>query len=910
MLSDLRCRLRSLFKRTAIDGELDVELRFHVEQQIESYKKAGLDEVEAARRARLEFGGLDQTKEAYRDASGIRLLDEIWRDVRLAIRSLLKAPLVSAAAVLSLTLAIGANSALFTALRAASIRSLPLPDPERLVTITTYPPGQPQQRDPARLVEYFAWRDQAKTFTAIGTMLGWSSTLGATHDGEPAERINGWRFSASTFRALGVQPQLGRLVTPDEDIVGAPEDIVVISDSLWRTHFGADRDVIGRSILLDDQKTTIVGVMPPGFGVFDTRSDFWIPSPFSRFQVQSRSATRVLSVIGRLKPDSTLARSQADIAAISARLAEEDPGPQKGRAVTLEPLDQTLFGGLRRTLGLLQAAVASVLLIACANVAGLLLTRSLARQRDVAIRTALGASRGRIIQMFLAESLLLSLCGGVLGLALAWAGVRALTLAPPTWLGSMPGSISALRIDAGVLGFTLLVSVVTGLGFGLAPALGAWSRDLITPVKYVMGSAGPGRRGALQSALVITQIALTLVLLVGAGLLIKSFWRLERVNLGMDPRQVLSFQTRLPAGRGFRMVGIKNGFTMLEVSPVPADEFERVRGRLLQVAGVESVAGTNVGLVGGGTMPASIEFVGSNPRGDAAAQPVVNYALVTPAYFSTLRIPVRKGREFTDRDTRNAPLVAIINETMARRFWPGQDPIGQQIVVSIVPDQAPRQIVGVVADTPTSRWDRSPSPAVYVPHQQESLQSRTPYGQSRINIMYVLRLNQPVASVLPAVRRAVADVDSSLPVSQIEMVNEYLARQVEAPRDSMLVVALFGGVALLLAVLGIYALIAYGVVQRTREIAIRMALGARRSLVLGLMMRRSVTLMAAGLMLGLAGAAAVTRYLSALLFDVTPLDATTFVAASILFIVIAAAASYVPARRATKIDPLAVLRYD
>src|SRR6185369_11184686 len=540
-----------------------------------------------------------------------RVLDEIWRDVRLAVRSLLKAPMVSAAAVLSLTLAIGANTVLFTALRAASIRSLPLPEPGRLVTITTYPQGQPEQRDPARLLEYFAWRDQAKTFTAIGTMLGWSSTLGATHDGEPAERINGWRFSASTFRALGVQPQLGRFFTPDEDIVGAPEGIVVISDSLWRTRFGGDRDVLGRSLLLDGQKTTIVGVMPPGFGVFDTRSDFWIPSPFSQFQVQSRSATRVLSVIGRMRKDSTLAQSQADIGSIAARLAEEDPGPQKGRGVTLEPLDQALFGGLRRTLGLLQAAVAFVLLIACANVAGLLLTRSLARGRDVAIRTALGASRGRIIQMFLAESMLLSLCGGALGLALAWAGVRALTLAPPAWMGSMPGSMSALRVDASVLGFTLLVSVVTGLGFGLAPALGAWSRDLITPVKLVMGSAAPGRRGALQSALVITQITLTVVLLVGAGLLMNSFWRLQRVNLGMDPREVSSFQTRLPAGRGFKMVGIKNGFTMLDVSPVPADEFERVRERLLQVTGVQSVGGTNIGPVGGGSMPASIEIVGS-----------------------------------------------------------------------------------------------------------------------------------------------------------------------------------------------------------------------------------------------------------------------------------------------------------
>ena len=906
MLSDLRCRVRALFKRRAVDGEIDAELRFHIERQVESYKKAGLTEAEAARRARMEFGGLDQIKEDYRDASGMRVFDESWRDLRLAIRSLLKVPVVSAAAVLSLTLAIGANTALFTALRAASIRSLPLPDAGRLVTISTSPPDHPEQRDPARLVEYLAWRDQAKTFSAVGTMLGWSSTLGAMHDGEPAERINGWRFSASTFRALGVQPQLGRLFTADEDIVGAPEDVVIISDSLWRTHFGADRDVIGRTILLDGQKTAIVGVMPPGFGVFDTRSDFWIPSPFSQFQVQSRGATRVLSVIGRMKAESTLARSQADIAAISARLAQEDPGPQKGRGVRLEPIDQTLFGGLRQTLGLLQGAVMFVLLIACANVAGLLLTRSLARQRDVAIRTALGASRGRIIRMFLAESLLLSMCGGALGLELAWVGVRALTVAPPTWIASMP----APRIDAGVLGFTLLVSIVTGLGFGLAPALGVRSADLVMPVKHAMGSASPGRRGVLQGALVITQIALTVVLLVGAGLLMKSFWHLQRVNIGMDPRQVLSFQTRLPAGRGFKMVGIKNGFTQLDISPVPADEFERVRQRLQQVAGVEAVGGTNVGPVGGGGLPTSIEIVGSTPRGDAAAQVVVNYALVTPSYFSTLRISVRQGREFTDLDTRNAPLVAIVNETMARRFWPGRDPLGQQIVVSIVPDQSPRQIVGVVADTPVSRWDRAPSPAVYVPHQQESLQSRTPYGQSRINIMYVLRLNRPVAAVLPALRRAVADIDSSLPVSQIEMVNEYLARQVEAPRDSMLLVALFGGVALLLAILGIYALIAYGVVQRTRELAIRMALGARRGLVLGLVMRRSVTLTAVGLALGLAGAAAVTRYLSTLLFDVTPLDAATFVGASVGFLVIAAAASYVPARRATKIDPLAVLRFD
>jgi predicted permease len=309
-------------------------------------------------------------------------------------------------------------------------------------------------------------------------------------------------------------------------------------------------------------------------------------------------------------------------------------------------------------------------------------------------------------------------------------------------------------------------------------------------------------------------------------------------------------------------------------------------------------------------MPAPIEIVGANPRGDAAAQSVVNYALVTPAFFTTIRIPVLHGREFTDRDTRGAPPVAIVSETMARRFWPGQNPIGQQVIVSIVPGEPPREIVGVVADTPVSRFDRSPAPALYVPHQQESLQSHTPYGQSRINLTYVLRLAQPANAVVPALRRAIAEVDSTLPVSQLEMVDEYLARQVEAPRDLMLLVTAFGAVALLLAVLGIYALVAYGVVQRTREIGIRMALGAGSRRVVGLVLRHSVALTLAGILLGLGGAATLTRYLSALLFDVTPLDAVTFVAASILFVAITAVASYVPARRAARIDPLAVLRYE
>jgi putative ABC transport system permease protein len=650
-------------RRRDPDRELDAELRDHLERLTAAHVARGLPADEARRWARLEFGGLAQMKDACRDQRGFAYLNGIDQDLRLACRSVRATPIVTAVAILSLAIGIGANTALFSASRAASIRSLPLPDPGRLTIIWTTPPDHPEQHEGARIVENFAWRDQTRTFEAIGLMMGWSSTLGAARDGEPAERINGWRFTASTFLALGVRPQLGRVFTPDEDIVGAPEDVVIVSDALWRTHFGADRGVIGRSILLDGQPTTIVGVMPPGFSVFDTRSDFWIPSPFSRFQVESRSPNRVLTVIGRLKPDTTQARAQANIEAISARLAEQDPGPQKGRGVVVEPLDRAIFGALRQTLALLQAAVAFVMLIACANVAGLLLTRVLARQRDVAIRASLGANRSRIVRMFLAESLLLSLCGGALGLALAWIGVHALTIATPTWLASTP----PIGIDAGVLAFTIVVSVLTGVGFGLVPALGAWSSDLVTPLKGVTRPVALGRRGTVQNLLVIAQVTLTLVLLVGAGLLIKSFWHLQRVNLGMDPRQVLSFQTRLPASKGYKMVGIKNGFTQLAVSPVPADLFERVRERLQQVPGIQSVGGANVVPVGGGSMPAPIEIVGAHPRGDAAAEIVVNYALVTPAFFTTMRIPVVRGREFTDRDTRNAPLARPGSDWSANR---------------------------------------------------------------------------------------------------------------------------------------------------------------------------------------------------------------------------------------------------
>jgi putative ABC transport system permease protein len=839
------------------------------------------------------------------------------QDVRNAVRVLFRSRGFAVAAVIMLALGIGANTAIFSVLRASSLRNSPLPDPDRLAIIWTTPPGNPQSTEGARIIEYFAWRDRNRTFDAVGTMLGWQSTVDSERNGEPAERLTGARFSASAFRALSVQPQLGRFFSPEADTVGFGDGEVVISDRLWRTRFAADPAVVGRTLRLDGSPSVIVGVMPPGFGVFDTEADFWLPSSFSPFQVQARGTNRVLTIVARVKEGVSFEGAQTDIEGIAATLAQEDPGPQQGRGIRVQSLETALFGNLRPILAVLQGAVGFVLLIACANVAGLLLVRATGRQREVAIRLALGANSTRILRLFLTESLVLSLAGALLGGVLAWLGVRSIVAASPQWLAS----VRNIEIDASVLTFTILVSILTGGTFGLVPMLSVSTASLVTPLKAstraITGARGHRR---VQSALVVAQVALTLVLLVGAGLLIKSFWQLERVNLGLDTDRVVWFQTRVPANKGFRQVGNQNGFVQLEVSPVPAQLFDRVRERLREIPGVESVAGTNAALASGATMQAPFRIEGRPMAGGAAGpaatfaarttDPFVNYSLVTPDFFTTIRVPVIRGREFTSRDNLDAPPVAIINEAMARRFWPGEDPIGQRVTVTIVPGEQPREVIGVVGDTATSRWDRLAAPGLYVPHQQESLRSRVPYGQSRVNIVYMLRINQPLPSIVPAVRRAVAEVDTSLPITEMEMMDEYFARQVDAPRDSMVLVGLFGGVALLLAVCGIYAIVAYGVVQRTQEIGIRMALGARRTAVLSLMMRQSTILTFVGLMLGVGVAATVTKYLQSLLFEITPLDAATFIAMPVLFAAIAGVASYLPARRATRLDPHTVLRCD
>ncbi len=896
-------------RRRRLEAELEEELEFHNSMKHRELESGGASAEDAGAAARRAMGNMTLAREESREVWTWAWLDQSAQDLRHATRSLVRTPGFALVAVLMLALGISANTAIFSVLRASSLRASAFPNPDDLMLVWSTPPNDPADNQSARVTEYFYWRDQNDVFADTGAMLGWSSTLGAIHDDESADRLNGWRFTATMFRALGVKPQLGRFFTADEDRVDSRNDIVVISDRLWRDRLAADPKVIGRTLFLDGTATTIVGVMPPGFRVFNNESDFWIPMPFSRFQVQARSPNRVLTVAARLKPGVSVEQAQARMNPVAAAFARVEPDHQTGRGVRVQPLDAALFGNVRETLRVLQGAVGFLLLIACANVAGLLLVRAASQHRQVVIRRSLGASRLRIVRYFLAQSVFLSVAGGALGTLLAWGALRMLVAAGPAWLSTAQG----IEMDGAVLGFSVAVSVLTGLVFGLVPAIGSSASDLVTPLRDSgrIATLGRGHR-RLQGGLLVAQVALALVLLVGAGLLVNSFWRLQRNQLGFEPRNVISFDTRLPANAYFRQVGVRDGFTQLDISPVPATLFDRVRERLLQVNGVELAAGANVPLVNGNSLPAPFTIEG-RPLIDAAGALETlnaNYALVTPNFFTTMRVPVRRGRDFTDRDTAGTLPVVIINETMARRFWPNENPIGKRLTVSIVTGERPREIVGVVGDTPVSRWDRQPAPALYVPHLQESLRSRTPYGQSRLQMTFVLRVNQPLDAIVPAVRRAVAEIDPSLPVSHMGTVDAALAQQIQMPRDSMLLLTMFSTIAVLLAAVGIYGIVAYGVVQRTKEIAIRMTLGAQRRRVLRLVLSQCTVLTVIGIILGVAGAAALTRYLETLLFELTPRDLATFIAVPGLFVLIAALASYLPARRATRLEPLVALRFE
>ncbi len=826
-------------------------------------------------------------------------MQTLREDLTSAFRQIRHRKGIAAAVVLMIGIGIGANTAIFGLFK-ATFDQPPFPDIDRLVRIRTSPPqGQGESSPWVAIPEYLALEEQNQVFEAIGSMDYGVLTLGPAENGLPAERLDSQRIKATMLPVLGVQPQLGRGFARGEDRVGGLVPLAMISDRLWRARFGGNPNVINSNVIVDNVDTTIIGVIPAGFTLFDD-ADIWIPQTF--FPAQVQGSTRFTMVVARLKPGVSLDQAQTNVDAIARDLGEKRPDTNAGWRFLLEPLDAVYYADTRQALLILQVAVALILLIACANVAGLLLVQGAARQQEVGTRWALGADRFRLVRQFLTESLVLALAGGILGIVLAVGCVRLLTTLSPPWLSRIHG----VAIDVPFLLFAIAVSIVTGVASGLLPGLQVSSAGGLS-VLHDAGRVTRGRRRQrIQGALVIGQVALTLVLLVGAGLVIKSFIKMQNANLGSDPTGVLSFEGAVSRAQYLKMTGGRiNGFGEFDFSPVPAQTFERLAQRLEELPGVASAAGISPAPFSGPSVDAPF-FVMGRPRVDKDAL-TAGYYLVTPNYFGTMRIPILRGRDFTYRDRPNTPWVAIVNDAMAKRYWPNEDPIGQYINLDIVPDEKPREIIAVVANTPPHRLERMPTPMVYLPHVQQLLRYRAPYGGFRLGMTFMLRLNAPPDAVVPAVRKAVAEIDPSIPVANVQMLEQYLAKQIETPRFYMITLALFGGFATLLAIFGIYGVIAYSVAQRGREIAIRVAVGASPRSVIGLVLRQAVLLASIGVAMGIGASMFVTRYLSSVLWGVTPTDPPTFINVALLFTVVAIAAGLVPTYRALRLEPRSVL---
>jgi putative ABC transport system permease protein len=802
------------------------------------------------------------------------MLADLWQDLRYGARMLIKKPGFSLIAVVTLALGIGANTAIFSVVNGALLKPLPYPAPQQLVRLFERVDRTTMASDRMEVApaNYLDWREQSASFSGLATYALTGLALEA--DGA-AERIEGALASADFFSVMGVPPLVGRTFTA-EDERGGERFLCVISFDLWQRRFGGAREIVGRAIQLDGYSFTVVGVMPPGFG-YPHRTELWELYRLNANQRQMREA-RFLKVIARLKPGITIEQARAEMSGIAQRLAEQHPQTNRNWGVNIVPLLKEEVGKIEPALLVLFGAVALVLLIACANVASLLLERAAARQAEIGIRLALGAAPRRIARQLLAESLLLAGLGGLLGLLVGVWGLHALLALAPE---NLP-RLGEIRLDARVFGFTLLVTLATGLLFGLAPAWQASRQDVQEALKE--GASRVSGRRWLFGALVIAEVALALVVLVGAGLLATSFWRVLRVEPGIDVDRLLAVEFEPPSAR----------YNGSDWKAQRLNFWRQLSPRVAALPGVEAVGAVD-----------SLPFSSSNRvwrfrrEGDdpnVAAGPAASFQVATRDYFRTVGIRLRRGRFFTEADGDGAPPVVIVNETMARRFWPDVEAIGQRIVIRN--ETFAREIVGVTSDVKHFGLERETVPEMYVP-----------FEQFVIDVMPLLvRVKGDPAQISGAVRAQAQAVDPAVAVATITPMRQLLSDSLAPRRFTLLLLGAFAGLALALATGGIYGVMAYAVAERTREIGVRLALGAQTRDVLRLVIAQGMKLALGGVLAGLGGAWLMTRLLSSLLFEVSATDPLTFIAIALLLMAVALLACYVPARRATKVDPLIALR--
>ena len=803
-------------------------------------------------------------------------METLFKDLRYGVRSLLKQPVFTLVAAITLALGIGGNSAMFSVVNAVLLRPLQYPESDRIVVLEGINPSKGITQSNMSIPDFADWQSQNQLFEHIAGFIAGGLLL---NNGDETERVHGTAVTADFFSLFRTPSLHGRTLQADDAQPGR-EPVAVLSYGLWQRRFGGDRNAVGSKVMVGAKSTTIVGVMPPGFD-YPAQSEIWAPLPLD--PAKEARDNRFISVIGRLKSGATVSQAQVQMDTINQRLAQSYNETNSGWGIRVTKLQERLVGDVRLSLLVLLGAVAFVLLIACANIANLLLARSTARRKEIAVRTALGASRLRIIRQLLTESLLLSLLGGALGLVFSvWLIRLLIAISPPN-----TPRFDEIRPDARVFIFTITLTVVTGLVFGLAPALQASRSDLTEGLKEgLRGNAGGARSNRLRGLLMVAEIAMSFILLVGAGLLIKSFLHLREVRPGFKTDKLLTMRVSVPPGK-YRENEARIQF------------FQQAINRIQSLPGVQS-AGMVLSLpLGGDTFNVWRGYIREGRPATPEESDNAAYLATTPDYFRTLQVPLIAGRAFTDRDTDNTAKVVIVNETMARRLWPGQSPIGKHLTIWR-DEKFPREIVGVVGETKRS-LDNDPSQQMYVPYAQDASWS---------SMSFVIRTSGDPASTSPAVRNEIRSLDKGAPVFNVRTMNDLLATSVAPRRTPMLLLSAFAAAALLLAMIGIYGVTAYYVTQRTQEIGIRMALGAQMSDVLKLVLRGGMTLAAIGIAVGLAGAFALTRWMTSLLFGVKPTDALTFIAVAVCLLVTALLACYLPARRATKVDPLVALRYE
>lgn len=865
-------RLRSLFRRGQVEAELNEELRYHLERQIEVNTAAGMSVEEARYAALRAMHGLDQRKEECRDMRRVRLIEDLWQDFRFSLRSLLKRPGFTAIALLALALGIGANTAIFSLVNAVILQPLPYRDPDRLISV--YGTRNRSTQGSVGPTDFLDYRSQNKTFEQFAASGSMMLPMNLTGSGEP-ERLNASIITGNYFDTFGVRPALGRGFSLENEKTGQ-DHVTVLSHAFWQTRFGGDPNIVNKTINLDGKAYEVLGVMPAEV-VLPQPAQLWVPINFDADPEMKMRNARFLRGIGRLKEGVTLDQAQTDTDLIAAQLEQQYPDSNTGWSLRLIPLREILVGGSRTMLFILFGAVGFVLLIACANVANLLLVRAAARQKEIAMRTALGASRLRIIRQMITESLVLAIFGGALGALLAVAGVKLLVS-----LGedNIPRTAN-VKIDATVLAFTLLISLATGLLFGLAPAIRTMKENLVDALKDgIRGGSEATVKNRTRSLLVVFESAIAVMLLIAAGLLIRSLVALQNVDPGFDPNNVLTLRVDLPRQK-------------YNTPEKASNFFEQLETRVAGLPGVEAVGLiTDLPLSGEARdMPYRVE--GRPATSDIA---FVDFRRVNKNYFSAMRIPLRRGRNFTEQEVRQSDKAIVVSQAFVDSVFPNEEALGKRLIIWSGIRNEPYEIIGIVGDTRYQSLQGEPSATMYVPTRE------------LLFVNLVIRTQGDPLSLVGGVRKEVNALDPDQPIAAIRPMTEWVAMSAAGARYRTTLLGLFALLAMILAATGIYGVMSYSVAQRTQEIGVRMALGARPLDVLKLVVRQGMMLALIGVIVGLAGALALTRVMSSLLFGVTERDPITFVAVAALLIVVAFISCFVPAHRATRIDPLIALR--